>query len=311
MIKQFNFYDIYGYLLPGVVLLGILWLPIGIVTKAWPDQDLSKALFLAALAYIVGHLIQSVAGVVVPSTIEDELKQRRAVSDVILDKGEKPFTQEFKNRLETQVKNLFGVSIEVSQKGKGDGTISTDRQTAFFQARSYLISKKAANYVEQFEGLYAMMRGLGCSLCVGAAYLAGWALSMHRNYQYLPQGIAILTMLAVIGTCLSVFFPNIEKIGPLTWASWLGVFGGVGFWASYCHAAVFSPQISAHTESILWASSLFALVAAAKFFSAYRSFASSFAKTVWRDFSAYLSYGDDSKQPAETPDPAKEGEDHS
>ena len=27
MIKQFNFYDIYGYLLPGTLLLALFWLP--------------------------------------------------------------------------------------------------------------------------------------------------------------------------------------------------------------------------------------------------------------------------------------------
>ena len=61
MIKQFNFYDIYGYLLPGMLLVSLFWLPVGILTRSWPNQDVSNALFLAVGAYILGHVLQTIA----------------------------------------------------------------------------------------------------------------------------------------------------------------------------------------------------------------------------------------------------------
>ena len=91
MIKQFNFYDIYGYLLPGMLLFALLWLPTGILTQSWPDQDLSKALFLAVLTYITGHILQTIASSVVPSTVLDRVKQRRFPSELLLDKSNAKF----------------------------------------------------------------------------------------------------------------------------------------------------------------------------------------------------------------------------
>lgn len=46
MIERFNFYDIYGYLLPGATLVGLLWLPFGIITGTWPAAQLSEAVFV-------------------------------------------------------------------------------------------------------------------------------------------------------------------------------------------------------------------------------------------------------------------------
>ena len=181
MTKQFNFYDFYGYLLPGMLLLGLFWLPVGVLTQTWPDQDLSKALFLAALAYIVGHLLQTVAISVVPSTAVDSAKRQRMPSDLLLDTNNSKFSEDVKERLSKQVKELFGLDLGVTQDWDGKNDISKNRQTAFFQARSYLIAKKAAQYAEQYQGLYAMMRGLGVSFLAGAMYLAGWGLSFHRN----------------------------------------------------------------------------------------------------------------------------------
>src|ERR1700691_313653 len=46
-----------------------------------------------------------------------------------------------------------------------------------FVCRGMLIRQKAADYIEQFEGLYAMLRGLSVAFGVGAVYLAGWGCS--------------------------------------------------------------------------------------------------------------------------------------
>lgn len=184
MIKQFNFYDIYGYLLPGTLLLALFWLPFGILSNKWPNQDLSKTVFLAAAAYILGHLIQSIASSMVPSKLKDENMRLRFPSDLYLDKTNSKFSDDFKARLREQVKDFLGLDLRVDTDGLGGKDVtSTTRQDAFFQARTYLLSKKSAHYVEQFEGLYALMRGLFCSFLAGAFYLAGWGWSA-RPFMY-------------------------------------------------------------------------------------------------------------------------------
>ena len=214
MIKQFNFFDIYGDLLPGMLLLGLFWMPVGILTNTWPDQDISKAVFLAALAYIIGHLLQTIAITVLPSTVTIRNKQR-VPSDLLLDQNDTKFSVSFKLKLSSQVKEMFGLDLEVTANGDDNDDLTKTRGVAFFQARSCLIAKKAERYAEQFEGLYAMMRGLGFSFLAGAMYLTGWGLSCHRNSFCLSGGIPILMWIAILFSLISAlvafFFESAKK----------------------------------------------------------------------------------------------------
>jgi len=300
VIKQFNFYDIYGYLLPGILLLGLFWMPVGILTQSWPDQDISKALFLAALAYILGHVLQSIANSVIPSTIRDDKKQQRFPSELFLDKSNSKFPDDFKIKLAEQVFKMFGLDLGVSRDGDGNNNTSKNRQTAFFQARSFLLAKKSANYVEQFEGLYAMMRGLTCSFLAGGVYFAGWGLSFHRDNKCLLTAMAILLSSAIV---IALVFSVIafscrafaKKAVFILAMCLLLMLLCSGFWANvvlpnelWCHA----PE---NAKFVIWTCAFLALIAAARCFSSYRAFAEMFALTVWRDFSACISF-----QPAPT-----------
>jgi Flp pilus assembly protein TadB len=303
VIKQFNFYDIYGYLLPGVLLLAILWLPFGILARAWPEQDLSKAIFFALLAYVLGLMVQAVAAVVVPSKVVDVASHQRTLSDYLLDNSNHEFSADFKKRLADQVQKLFGLALQVDQDGDGSGVTSSCRQAAFFQARAYLISKKAAGYAEQFEGLYAMMRGLGSSFCMGAAYLAGWGLSSDGLSRYLALPMAVASALLAAFALMTAWQDNKEKRKPARSKDqqekanrtarvlWPSLFLAAGFWARYALPGGAEKPALVHAEAVLWATALLCLIAAAKCFTSYRSFAEDFAKTVWRDFSASISFG--------------------
>jgi len=59
LIEKFNFYDIYGYFVPGATFLAIRWIPFGIVRNSWPSSTWSSAIIAAAFAYILGHLVYS------------------------------------------------------------------------------------------------------------------------------------------------------------------------------------------------------------------------------------------------------------
>lgn len=57
MIERFNFYDVYGYLIPGVLLGAVLWIPHALVQGLYVPSDLTTALAAVAFAYIAGLLI--------------------------------------------------------------------------------------------------------------------------------------------------------------------------------------------------------------------------------------------------------------
>jgi hypothetical protein len=254
--KQFNFYDFYGYLLPGVLLLGLFWLP---------------------------------------STAVDSAKRQRMPSDLLLDTNNSKFSKDVKERLSKQVRDLFGLDLGVTQDWDGGNDISKNRQSAFFQARSYLIAKKAAQYAEQYQGLYAMMRGLGVSFLAGAMYLAGWGLSFHRNSFCLSGGMPTLlwiaSAVALISALVAFYHESAKKNADRILAgSLIVVVAGSGFLAGSWRFQSFGSSVPSNAEPLLWGSWLLALVAATRCFSAYRTFARTFAETVWLDFSAYRSF---------------------
>jgi hypothetical protein len=311
VIKRFNFYDIYGYLLPGTLLLALFWLPFGILTENWPNQDLSKTVFLAAAAYILGHFIQSIANSVVPSKVMDNDKLLRFPSELYLDKTNTVFSDKFKIRLKDQLDEFFKVEVDINADGTGVDQVSNTRQALFFQARTYLLSRKSATYAEQFEGLYALMRGLSISLLAAAPYLAGWALSFHREQFGLRIAFLILLVVA-LGGALSGSYRSFRRGAEVEKASVgenrreraemarkavvclsrflaLTLFCG-GFWLGSGQSDEFWQHPTLSSEWILWVSAGLALVPAERFYAFYRYYMSTWAQTVWRDFSAYRSF---------------------
>lgn len=298
MIERFNFYDIYGYMLPGTLLFGLLWMPFGL-SYGLPTNELSTTLLLLALAYVAGHVVQSVASMVVPSKAPDKTGELRPRSNVLLDADDTRFSPEFKKDLGEKVKQAFHVEVLGDDEKQ-----RSSRNAAFFQARAYLIRAKCANYVEQFEGLYAMMRGLGCAFYVGTAYLAGWALSFHWKTNGLGYGLWWVLAAAVVGALVAAHLAQFIDMHPaagrlekrqqqerLTEAmSFLAVCTllfalGMGYFLGTWKPA------PAQTEFFLWVAMPVTWIAAMRCLQAYRNHAQNFAETVWRDFAGL--YGDD------------------
>ena len=281
MIDRFNFYDIYGYLLPGTLLLGIFWFPFGLGTGSLPAKEVSTTLLLLALGYIAGHLLQTLASVVVSSDIADAHGMRRAPSNVLLDASSTKFSQEFKAGLAAKVKAAFGLEV------LGDrADAQANRNAAFMQARAYLIRNKAANYVEQFEGLYAMMRGLGCAFFLGFAYLLGWGLSFHWQVSLLGAGLWCGLMISGAASLgLSAQFlilkrtKDAERVRDRLLAVCLAVFAcGVGYFVG-----TWKP-LPGRLEFFVWTALPVTLLAGSRCLQAYRGYAEHFAETVWRYF---------------------------
>jgi hypothetical protein len=92
MIEKFNFYDVYGYFLPGVALIAVLWLPFGLVLGKWPSGDIASAVFDVALAYFAGHMMLYVSTNSIPSydVQKSTADHSRYPSETVLDMIARP-----------------------------------------------------------------------------------------------------------------------------------------------------------------------------------------------------------------------------
>ena len=113
MIQNFNFYDIYGYFLPGFTLLALFWLPYGIRTGVWPQVELSSALAAVAFSYVVGHLLQTLTRNAAPAMIKDSDGNSRYPSDAILDKSDETFPPDLKSELAGCIRKRFAIDVRV------------------------------------------------------------------------------------------------------------------------------------------------------------------------------------------------------
>lgn len=293
MVEKFNFYDVYGYFLPGCALLALLWLPFGLVQRSWPTEQLASAVALAILAYVAGHLVQIVAERAMPSTIADSRGRSRYPSDVFLDKDDNTFTSGFKIHLSELVKTTFDIDLglEGSSNEEEQGQITRRRAEAFFLCRAALIREGVAAYAEQMQGMYSLMRGLAAAFALGFAYQAGWFLSGFADASERRSVSWAGLLFLLIATALS--FPALSG-----WfrrkRGWLGqfriemgtlvflvlAFFALGFYFGENYTNYFAGR------GILLAIALSSLLCHRGCYTAYGAFARGFAKHVWRDFTA-------------------------
>ena len=167
MIEKFNFYDVYGYFVPGAAFLALFWIPFGVVKHNWLSSTWTEAIIAAVVSYILGHLLQSLATNAIPSG-ED-----RYPSEIYLDSDDKQLPDNSKKQIQDLIKKQFNLELQVEKKG--DDTIDEIRHNAFLLARQVLIQGEAASYAEQSQGMYALTRGLVSVFALSFAYWLGWA----------------------------------------------------------------------------------------------------------------------------------------
>lgn len=186
MIERFNFYDVYGYFIPGALLIAVLWFPYALVTGV-PSADLAEAAVWIVAAYVAGHVLQIVASKILTSS-KRAGDRYRAPSDLLLNPATSTFSNDFREKVAAKIKASFDLDVSVEK----------NRGLAFFLCRNRVIGSKTASYVEQFEGMYALMRGISAAAAVGCAYDIGWALGPLLSDEG-RWGVAFLLILAAIG----------------------------------------------------------------------------------------------------------------
>src|SRR5437588_7519705 len=137
MIEKFNLYDVYGYFLPGLALIAVLWFPFGVVTHSWPRGDWASAITAVALSYFVGHLMLYVSTKVLPS--DDVTKSgdhlRRKYSATVLD-GDSDLPTSLREKIASAVTREFDMHMHPEDS---TGQYDNDRNAAFELARQRLI----------------------------------------------------------------------------------------------------------------------------------------------------------------------------
>jgi hypothetical protein len=315
MIEKFNFYDIYGYVLPGFVLGGLVWMPFGVAFHKWPATDISSAILALMLAYIVGMLIQTLASNLIASTIRDTFGKQRYPSAVLLDHQDGTFVAETKTMIGKLCKSLFKLEVRAGDDLKDLteeelNSVSRLRNAAFSQARSTLIQNSKKSYVEQFEGLYALMRGISVALAAGCLFYLGWGGSalvkagsvseVWKNVLAL-DGTMVLLLIFLVFTLAFSLPPAAEKkaVAPggakpksnLRVRLLSACLGAVALLSGLLAARwMANVKVSApiyHPNFLLLVLALGLAAASVRCYGAYKIFAKEFAKSVWLDFSNF------------------------
>lgn len=297
MIERFNFYDVFGFLIPGSVLLLGLWLPFGLLDGALPATAFSSALVAVVVAYLIGHFLQNWGSQAFPST-----HKGRKRSSLVLDEESKNLPAALRTQVITFARGELGVDLREQarpaapsgstpeaerlreQQQASDGR----RDAAFLLARELLIAKKMVGYAEQHEALYVMMRGNMIAAGIGAIYLLGWVLATPAATPIAAAALCGSVAATVVATTLFAwFYPDPEpqrrpslrtKLARLVAAAVAldALLGGMTLGAS----------------RLFWADQRLLLLGAAAGFAilalqsslSYRAYADEFVKAVYRGF---------------------------
>jgi hypothetical protein len=316
MSERFNFYDVYGYLIPGFALLALFYLPVGIASHKVPDVGFADALGGLLVAYILGHILYGVTALAFPSGRRVSRGEFRQPSDDLLDDALHPERARLNVDIRAKIKDWFAVDLG---QNLPERELREVRERAFRLCRDRLVIEGKGTYAEQFQGMYAMMRGISGASVLAAYYLLGWLISIDIRLGVpgpvldLPMVLALAGLgVAALDLCLnrpkkSAILPSsgetaiptnpktpVQRTGKkmdrlLKWARkhWPVAF----FWL-LVGAATSAGVLAGVDKPLSGQASMVAGLAAGVVFLSFRCyttfqhFASTFADTVYRNFLA-------------------------
>ena len=145
MLDRFNFYDVYAYLFPGLMWLGLTWLPYSFFMSCWPSEAIFSALVGIVGGYVLGHLLYQVTAIA-----SSRKRDGRLDSHILLDdhypQAYRGFSAPMKTRIRARIAEFFDLHLE------GASDADPVRQDAFLMARALLARRKEVYYIEQFQG---------------------------------------------------------------------------------------------------------------------------------------------------------------
>lgn len=282
MSERFNFYDVYGYLIPGISLVLMLWVPFGITSHSLPDEKVTAAVGAVVIGYIIGQLIQRLAGELLSTKTARSGGQAQYPSVTLLDPSDHTLPQIAKETIQKNVTDWFGIDVHVTEDAGTNQQILNARHTAFFNCRP--VVNKTIGYAEQFQGLYAMFGGLTISFTLAAAYLLGWALAALLAADIrLDMGIVLGIALSFALLASLVRFARVpaKREQNVAWDVVATVaFTFFVFAAGYLIGAQNGVR---HDDGLtILVSAVLSVIAALRCYDGYRAFTIEFAKAVWQ-----------------------------
>lgn len=277
MIERLNLYDLYGYLFPGLTILGLLWLPFGVVLRTWPPLEFGSALLALVAGYVVGHVLHELSRWFFPS---HSMKNgvRSFPSDDVLDEDDKTFSAEVKERIRARILEWYNIDVKVWE----------NRRAGFAMCRNELLQRGRISYAEQFQGMYALMRGLGAGCFLSSANVFGWAIGSALSRDLALSYALGVTLVATLGfafVCLKVEWSSETEKARSRWpgsryAGLLVVLWGVGIIAALRNQGKMAEP--------MWGPFLMLSVILAGVgiicVGTYKSFSLNFARAVYNDF---------------------------
>ena len=190
-MSQFNVYDIFGYLLPGALVVAVFFFALSGVVSPLPDLlSIEGSLALVVLAYLAGHFLRASIGEWIKSTRPSEW----LLSDEE-DQKEAKFTQAIKEEIRLAISATFS---------PGSPMVAGAQQQYFDLAYALIVAKNCAGNVPIYNSLYALYRGLiaACWLSlvilpsfVVLAIVFAWALHQPLSGSWLGLSIVLFFLL--------------------------------------------------------------------------------------------------------------------
>ncbi len=164
---RFNFYDIFGYLVPGLVLGVVVVAPIGGLDH------------LSAGGTLLGLVLAHAAGMLLAESARSSLNP--AGDRLRTDERLAPLRARFVERLHER----FGLEAADADEERW--------QQGVLLARTLLVHRRQAAYAEHFQSLQALSRGLWAALRLAAAWAAGLGAAVVGGW-----GLGLLALVGLV-----------------------------------------------------------------------------------------------------------------
>jgi hypothetical protein len=152
METKFNLYDVFGYFIPGSVMVIVLYLfllGMGVTIAQDHSLDWSSALILIPVAYVIGNLIHQFMRPII---------HVRNFAVKLASDNDNSLPDQFKVYWREEVQRLFGIDVPSFKMGEKDKEELT--QKAFNLCYDYVIQSGKGVYTENFNAVYGMFRSM-------------------------------------------------------------------------------------------------------------------------------------------------------
>ncbi len=281
MIDRFNFFDVYGYLIPGLSLLALSFAPLIVVGALSPDIDLGSALAWVVLGYVLGLLLHAVARHLIPAfKVQDGMDVYDSME--ALDSQHCRFDASTLTRLQASIRKAFGLETA----GGKSVDLLRSRRDAFYCCRSWLLRRKLAGYSEQFEGMYSMFRSVSAASWMGSAYAIGFFAGTAVHAQGNSEGMTSAMFLLLVGVLAALLVQVCWKYEWMKRKSIGRVIAGLWVIAAAITGTLIGSRLSAShaQQATLVLLAAFAGLIGRISMKQFQFFNRQFSDTVYRDF---------------------------